>query len=96
MLSIVYCGRGRTYNSEELYMYDIGIKLKIHNPPKEPYTVELDNGQVLPVADDIVTLPDELFLAAGDIELYLCVMTGRAFNTLCKIVIPVKWRPSVE
>lgn len=74
-------------------MYDRGIRLKIKQAP-ESYTVSLANGQILEVEDDIVKIPDELFTQFKDIELYIEVKSGEAVNTLCKIIIPVIWRPA--
>lgn len=94
MLSVVYMERSRTYITEPVFMYDSNVRLRINNAPTDPYIVELANGQKLPVENDVVLIPDEQFTSKGNVEMYIVVIDGKAVNTLCKIVVPVTWRPA--
>ena len=91
MIEITYIGRNRNIIAPAQYMYDEGVRLKLLNPP-EGFRIDLESGEILTPVDDVVKLPDSLFLQAGNAPLYIGVRDGESFNTLCKIVIPVLWR----
>lgn len=93
MIEATYQGRNRTIRTEPHYMYDKGIKLLILNPPAGEYRIDLEDGTILTPIDDVVTLPDSLFLQAGDVPLYIGVRDGESFNTIAKIIVPVSFRP---
>jgi len=92
MIEITYLGRNRTITTQAVYMYDRGVRLKLLNPPEGSYRIDLENGTTLTPTDDVVMLPNSLFLQPGNAPLYIGVRDGESFNTLCKIVIPVLWR----
>lgn len=92
MIEITYLGRNRTITAQSVFMYDRGVRLKVLKPPDGAYRIDLEDGTILTPADDVVKLPDSLFLQAGNAPLYIGVRDGESFNTLCKIVIPVLWR----
>lgn len=92
MIEITYLGRNRNIVAPAQYMYDRGVRLKLLKPPEGSYRIDLEDGTILTPVDDVVTLPDSLFLQAGNAPLYIGVRDGESFNTLCKIVIPVLWR----
>jgi len=92
MIEITYLGRNRTITTQAVYMYDEGVRLKVLNPPDGAYRIDTETGEILTPVDDVVKLPDSLFLQAGNAPLYIGVRDGESFNTLCKIVIPVLWR----
>lgn len=86
--------RSQTIKTQPVYLYNTGVKVKILNAPSDPYRVEFANGQTATVIDDVASIPDEQFTSMGDVELYVVVIDGKAVNTLCKIVIPLEWRPA--
>ena len=92
MIEITYIGRNRTITTQAVYMYDKGVRLKLLKPPEGSYRIDTETGEILTPVDDVVKLPDSLFLQEGNAPLYIGVRDGEAFNTLCKAVIPVLWR----
>lgn len=95
MLTAVYRGRlARKIRTEGVYMYDKGVKLRIENAPTDPYFIEFENGQKATPVNNVVEIPDDLFLNAGEVEFYIVVRNGESVNTLCTFLIPVSWRPA--
>lgn len=92
MIEITYLGRNRTITTPSVFMYDRGVRLKLLKSPEGSYRIDLEDGTILAPVDDVVTLPDSLFLQPGNAPLYIGVRDGESFNTLNKIVIPVLWR----
>jgi len=92
MIELTYIGRNRNIVAPTQYMYNKGVRLKLLNPPEGSYRIDTETGEILTPVDDVVKLPDSLFLQEGNAPLYIGVRDGESFNTLCKIVIPVLWR----
>lgn len=93
MIRAIYRYRASTIRTEAVYMYAKGMKLEIVNAPPESYRIELADGKQLTVDSNIVRIPDEQFTKNRDIEMYMVIESGEAVNTVCKIIVPLIWRP---
>lgn len=95
MITVPYIGRGHTISCEECYMYDNGVRLKLDPAPDEPYQVEFPDGTNIIPENNTFRVPDTIFLTSGKHDIYIVSRSNEnAFNTLQKIVIPVRWRPA--
>lgn len=92
MIEITCSGRNRTLTAPPVFMYDQGVRLKLYNPPEGSYRIDLEDGTILTPVDNVVMLPNSLFLQPGNVPLYVGVKDGASYNTLSRIVIPVLWR----
>ena len=92
----------REITTRPLYQYDYGQVLKLVGD-QLPEGVEFHVGntnettvRVYPLPDGLVPIPDEYLETGKDIEVCLYVRDETSGNTIGKIIIPVKKRPSRE